>query len=234
MPVGDVDGEAVADGLASGQCVGRRARIVEGVGQGVMDGVQHRRSVGSGLAVEARAGRLPACQDIARRAPATALSQRRRGGGDAGHPGALLDQRGAGRGGAHPGRRRRRDLDGDVGRGGAAIAVRDGVAEPRGANVAGGRREGDLAPAQRNRAVLGAGHCADGQDISFGVAVVGHKGALLQHQRGVVGRRGAVVGGYGRIIHRRDGDRSARRPRLVAATSGISIVVHKQRQRRAG
>src|SRR5262249_37173033 len=115
-------------------------------------------------------------------------------------------------------------VDGDVdgGRAGAAVAVGDGVGEAGGAVVVGGRREHDVAAAQRHGAVGAAlDRCAgatlavdDGVGGEAGGGRGGGGGLLLGRGRGGVGDRG--------VVHRVHGDGDGRR-RAAAVAVGDRV-----------
>ncbi len=107
----------------------------------------------------------------------------------------------------------RRDVDCHSGRGGATLAIGNGVGEGRRAVEVGIGREEDLAVHQLDAAIDRALYRDDGERVAVHVAVVGEQHDGINVERGVFGRgeqvtkrSRAVVAGIGRIIHRRDGD----------------------------
>ena len=79
-------------------------------------------------------------------------------------------------------------------RGRSAVAVGDRVGEAGGARVSAGRREGDGAAIERDRAVRRRRDAGHGQRVAVRIGVVGKQRRCSQRQRRVLRRREAAVG----------------------------------------
>ncbi len=105
------------------------------------------------------------------------------------------------------------------GRGGAAVAVADGIADSVAAVVVGRRGIGQGAVGvDHHRAVAGAGG-GDRQAVAVHIAVVGQH---IHRHLGVFQRGGGVVGRHRRVIDRGDGDRY--RTRRAGAQSVTDLI----------